>query len=96
MKQARFLLPAEHEMLDSMLYYQHQAEGLAHDFLDQVTEAVRRIENNPEAYPEINKAVHRCLVRRFPFALLYKISGDEVVILAVMHVKRHPSYWLER
>ncbi len=96
MKKARFLIPAEHEMVDSMLYYQHQAKGLGRDFLDQVTEAVRRIENNPEAYPEINNAVHRCLVRRFPFALLYKISGDEVVILAVMHLKRHPSYWLDR
>lgn len=50
MKQARFLLPVEHEMLDSMLYYQHQAERLGHDFLDQITEAVRRIENIPEAY----------------------------------------------
>ena len=74
MKKARFLIPAEHEMVDSMLYYQHQAKGLGRDFLDQVTEAVRR----------------------FPFALLYKISGDEVVILAVMHLKRHPSYWRDR
>ncbi len=96
MKTIRFLKPAEHEMLEAMFYYQNKAEGLGRDFISRIDEAVARIGKNPEAYPEIRYAVHRSLVRQFPFALLYKILSDEVLVIAVMHLKRRPSYWLGR
>jgi plasmid stabilization system protein ParE len=34
--------------------------------------------------------------RRFPFALIYRIDGDRLRILAVAHRRRHPGYWSER
>ena len=73
-----------------------EAEGLGSDFIDQINEAVARIEKNPKAYPEMRSAVRRSLVHQFPFAILYKIAPDELLILAVMHLKRHPSYWIDR
>ncbi len=96
MKKVRFLKPAEDEMFEAMFYYQNKAEGLGRDFIGRIDEAVARIEKTPEAYPEIRYAVRRSLVRQFPFALLYKILSDEVLVIAVMHLKRHPSYWLGR
>ena len=33
---------------------------------------------------------------RFPYALLYKIREDGIRILAVMHTKRRPKYWIGR
>ena len=96
MKKARLLKPAENELVEAMFYYENQAEGLGCEFIDRINEAVVRIEKNPEAYPEMKNAVRRCLVRQFPFALLYKIVPGELIILAVMHLKRHPSYWIGR
>ena len=83
-------------MIDAMFYYEHQAEGLGSDFIDRIGEAVSPIEKNPEAYPKISNDVRRCLVRQFPFALLYKVGSNELLILAVMHLKRKPSYWIGR
>ena len=41
-------------------------------------------------------AVRRRLLRRFPYALLYKIKPDGIRVLAVMNLKRRPTYWIGR
>jgi hypothetical protein len=40
--------------------------------------------------------VRKCLVEDFPYKLLYVIEADHLDVLAVMHGKRNPDYWLER
>jgi hypothetical protein len=83
-------------MLEAMMYYEQQAEGLGLDFLDRVDEARAAIEDNPELYPCFKGRFRRCLVKQFPYALLYAIAPDELTVTAVMHMKRHPSYWISR
>jgi hypothetical protein len=36
------------------------------------------------------------LVKRFPYGIIYRVDGQEVFIAAVMHLKRHPDYWIDR
>lgn len=50
----------------------------------------------PEAYPVFDEPVRRCLLGRFPHGVLYVLLQDEVVILAIMHLKRKPGYWKQR
>lgn len=96
MKPVQFLNPAEQEMLDAARYYELQALGLGDDFLDKLDSAVLDISNNPEAWPVIRFEIRRRLVHRFPYALLYRVDPDEIVVLATMHLHRHPSYWINR
>jgi hypothetical protein len=35
-------------------------------------------------------------VHRFPYAVLYRPDPDEIVVVAVMHQRRRPGYWLGR
>jgi hypothetical protein len=51
---------------------------------------------HPEAENEFNDAIHRSLVSRFPFGILYAIVEDDIFILAVMHLHKEPSYWKSR
>lgn len=95
-KTARLLLPAEQEMFAAARYYEIQSPGLGQDFLDKVVIALQDLVNSPERWPIVQDDIRRRLIRRFPFSLLYRIESSEVVILAVMHQKRHPSYWLQR
>ncbi|HIP58812.1 MAG TPA: hypothetical protein EYH01_00115 [Campylobacterales bacterium] len=44
----------------------------------------------------MTKSTRRCLVNRFPFGLVYRIEGDTIVIVAVMHLSRKPDYWYSR
>jgi hypothetical protein len=36
------------------------------------------------------------LLRRFPFALIYRIDIVGLVVVAVAHTKRQPDYWRGR
>ncbi len=83
-------------MFDAALYYEMQAPGLGQNFLGKVEAALNDLVRSPEQWPVIEDDIRRRLVRRFPYSILYRIDSNEVVVLAVMHQKRHPSYWLPR
>ena len=91
-----FLDPAEEEMLDAAAYYQSQTAGLGNDFLAEVQHAIQRIAENPKSGRSIRGEVRRWLLRRFPFGILYRIDPEEIVIVAVMHLRRRPGYWRDR
>lgn len=38
----------------------------------------------------------RCLLQKFPYAIIYSIEPDHIHIIAVAHTKRKPGYWLIR
>ena len=44
----------------------------------------------------IEEDVRRCLTRVFPYAVLYTIEADFILIVAVMHCSREPGYWKSR
>jgi plasmid stabilization system protein ParE len=96
MKKVRLLDPAEQEMLDAARYYESQAAGLGVDFLSKVQNAVRDIAERPETWPVIRFEIRRRLVHRFPYGILYRIGPEEVVVVAVAHLRRHPTYWIGR
>ncbi len=96
MKSVRFLRPAELELLDAAQYYEIQARGLGGEFLDKIDAAVLDIREAPERWPIIRSNVRRRLVPRFPYALLYRVEPDEIIIQATMHLRRRPNYWIGR
>jgi len=54
-------------------------------------DAIRRA---PERFPELEPGIRRRLVlHRFPYAVLYRLVGDEIQVVAIMHMRRRPGYW---
>lgn len=96
MKPAHFLRPAELELLDAAQYYELQATGLGREFLDEIAAAIQDIRESPERWPIQRDDIRRRLVRRFPYALLYRIDLDAIIIQATMHLHRRPDYWIGR
>lgn len=96
MKPVRFLRPAELELLDAAQYYEMQARGLGSEFLDKIDAAILDIREAPERWPIIRSSIRRRLVHRFPYALLYRVEPDEIIIQATMHLRRRPDYWIGR
>ncbi len=88
-----YLSPAEWEMVQAARYYEAQVPNLGYDFLSEIHRAVKSIEDNPEAAPNIKGSIRRRIIRRFPYAILYQIDPSEIVILAIMHQHRGPDYW---
>lgn len=52
--------------------------------------------NNPLSGESIGAGYHRFPLRQFPFALIYRIDGQQLRILAVAHRRRRPGYWSQR
>ena len=87
---------AESEFHEAIDYYEDCEPGLGYDFSIEVFATIQNIVDYPSAWPVIEEGVRRCLVNRFPYGVLYSIEQDEIFILAVMHLRRHPDYWKNR
>jgi len=70
-------------------------------FLDEVEDVLRAAARRPSAFPRVattkpHREVRRALLRRFPFAVVYFVSGGEIHVVAVPHSRQSPGYWLHR
>jgi toxin ParE1/3/4 len=92
----RFHPEAETEMIEAAAYYEVQQADLGKRFLASVQDAINSIMINPRLYPAVDLDVRRCLTKVFPFGVLFRILPDQIVIVAVMHLARHPDYWKHR
>ncbi len=96
MKPIVFLQPAEQEMLEAAQYYEHQSKGLGSSFLFEIQQAVDEIGNGPEIWPRTRYEIRQRSIKRFPYRVLYRNDSDQIVIIAIMHLRRHPDYWVGR
>jgi toxin ParE1/3/4 len=71
-------------------WYETQRQGLGAEFREAVDDMIARIAENPRVYPELYRESRRAVLRRFPYVLWYRLSGNTVVVLACVHGKRDP------
>ena len=91
-----FLTLAQQELDYAVVWYNEQAAGLGHEFLDELDRAVRRAAAFPMSCPEMEPGVRRCLLARFPYGLIYGVDNETIVVVAVAHLHREPRYWVDR
>lgn len=91
-----FAPEAREELLETILYYESESQGLGTAFLAAVQKGIDQLLAFPESAPVLYGKVRRKPLRRFPYSLLYSIPGQEIRILAVMNQKRKPMYWWGR
>ncbi|MCF6179298.1 MAG: type II toxin-antitoxin system RelE/ParE family toxin [Geopsychrobacter sp.] len=87
---------AEDEFNRAINYYEEIDPGLGYDFALEVYATIQRSLEHPEAWPVLLGDMRRSLVRRFPYGIIYAKRKDELYILAVMNLHRHPDYWKKR
>ena len=92
---------AEEETREAAAWYEEQRSGLGVEFLAAVDDAVHRIRRTPESYTRLEtlpeeESVRRFVLSRFPYAIIYELTDDEINILAVAHTRRRPGYWRNR
>jgi hypothetical protein len=51
---------------------------------------------SPEIGKPLGTVYRRFPLRRFPFALVYRIDGESLRFIAVAHRRRSPEYWRRR
>lgn len=91
-----FLAAAREEFLSAVSYYDSEEEGLGDEFYDEVWRTISRVVNHPFAWQTISSRTKRCLTKRFPYGVIYQARADSILIIAVMHLHRHPESWRDR
>lgn len=91
-----FSQAAREEFLNSIEYYEQQQSGLGVIFSGQVYNAIEQILEFPDGWTPLDETFHRCLVKQFPYALIYTVLNQELNITAVMNLHRKPNYWKNR
>lgn len=92
----RFLTVADQEVDEAVAWYEQQGKDASRGFLDELDHAVRLVNTYPLLAKLIGPEIRRFLFIRYPYALIYGIDQDTIVIIAVAHQQREPHYWSDR
>lgn len=78
-------------------HYESCSVGLGSSFVDEFERHVLEIAAMPTRWMVARGDVRRCLMKRFPYLILFRMVGsDWLRITVVKHEKRHPAFGLHR
>ncbi len=84
------------ELNEAVDYYASRENRLGLDFISEVISSINRIISYPDAWPLLGKDIRRCLIKRYPYGILYSIEKERISIVAIMNLNRNPEYWKKR
>ena len=85
---------AQQDLIEGFRFYENQEIGVGSYFLDCLFSDIDSL----ILFAGIHQIVygyHRCLSKRFPFAIYYAVVGERVRVHAVLDCRRNPS-WIRR
>jgi len=91
-----FLTLARAELEAAFDFYEDRRPGLGDDFTAEVESTISRILQSPTTWTKLSGNIHRCRLPAFPYAVIYQIRRDLILVLAVAHSRRDPNYWKGR
>ena len=77
-------------------WYGERSESAATEFLAEIDRALSAITESPDRWPVYLASTRRFLLKRFPFAVVYRDLDSYIHIVAVAHGRRRPGYWKAR
>ena len=86
----RFLPIIEEDALAGYTWYEEKARGLGGEFLRLFYAGAREIPRNPLLYPKVYREFRRRLLRRFPYAIYFRIEDETVIVFGLFHCARDP------
>ena len=83
----------ETDITDAFVWYRKRSALAADGFRVEVFDAIGQIGDAPLSWPADDDRNRKCVLRRFPFSVVYDLAGKTVTILAIAHHRRRPNYW---
>ena len=86
----RFLPQVEEDAHSGYAWYEGKARGLGEEFLRMFYACAGEIPRNPLVYPKSYRQFRRCLLRRFPYAIYFRIEENQIIVFGLFHCARDP------
>lgn len=87
---------AELDAADAAFWYEEQRPGLGNEFLNELNYIMQRVLRSPFQFPQVKNDIRRALLQRFPYSVYFRVSGETVDVIAVLHQHRDPRTWKQR
>lgn len=87
---------AEEDISQAATWYEYQRKGLAADFGLALEAELLSIVRSPFHYSEQRYGYRRGILNRFPYGVIYRIDGNQIIVIAVWHFSRKPWAWRKR
>ena len=86
---------AEDDALEVRAWYESRRAGLGREFGQALDDLVARISDNPSLYQRVHRETRRAVLSRFPYAVYFRTTEAQVVVLAI-HGRQRESHWQQR
>jgi plasmid stabilization system protein ParE len=87
---------AAEDLIGAAVFYESRETDLGNEFLEELSQSFERIIKSPFAYSSYFDEYRRYLMGRFPYSVVYRIEGHQILVFAVAHLHRQPGYWRAR
>ncbi|MEX0663020.1 MAG: type II toxin-antitoxin system RelE/ParE family toxin [Balneolaceae bacterium] len=88
----RFHSAARKEFFKTAEYYEDQVFELGDEFINEVEKVLEIIGDFPNSGTKITKFERRFLISRFPYGVIYSVKTNQIIIFAIMDLRRKPGY----
>ena len=96
MKRAVFHPEAGQEYLEAIEYHAAISVELGGRFDSEIQRLVGEVCRDSQRFLRFHPPAQRALSAEFPYSVVFLDQSERVWIVAVMHAKRRPGYWLKR
>jgi hypothetical protein len=76
-----FRRAARSEFEEAAVRYGEQRAGLGDEFVHEIEQAVYNAATTPQRFPVVFAEVRRTVLRRFPYAVYFRVRGDSLIVL---------------
>lgn len=86
----RFIPEVEQDAVAAYLWYEEKSRGLGDEFLRMFYALASQLSRNPFLYQRVHDDFRRRLLRRFPYAIYFRIEEKEIIVFGLFHCARDP------
>lgn len=87
-----FLQPAAVlDVEEAVAFYESRTPGLGDRFVGELERILAIVREHPRRFPCFHGEARKAWLRRFPFAVVYRVDEDFVVVLGCFHARRSPA-----
>ena len=81
------------DLREAAEWYENKKKGLGIELLEEVSEKIGLIKENPHIFQIRFEECRSCNLRKFPYKIIYSVDQSIVRIWAIYHHKRDPAKW---
>ncbi|TAG28164.1 MAG: type II toxin-antitoxin system RelE/ParE family toxin [Burkholderiales bacterium] len=92
----RRLAPADIEAIEAAQYYKAIDPKLSDRLIKEFEASIQRIVRFPQGWKPIDNDLRQCVIKGFPYVVIYAVRGEEIIVVAFANTHRQPGYWRDR